>query len=327
MTKPWTKKAHEKKAIKEKKKDRPVVKEKQVPELLVDEFAGSLKRLLKALGKENENVLVIDLKRSKVVYGTFSDPSMGTVFDVYNYNGNLASLEGAELLRYIFKYTKSFFGKLFAGMNSDPKTSLIEIKAGNKPIRHWDCLEDLKLKPYSNKFLEDIFGNLNNRDQIILISTTTKTRKILRKIFEKISPYSDSRTALDAKVVDNCEDYLLARLYSLSYFGKENIYLKKNPKFVNKCRIEDKLDLIDKEFLDDEARFATTRFLERCGFTNVEVNRLCNKPINLKEAHDYISNYLANNPKPGYTELKDGDYYYDYNLIVTAFIEYLKSTL
>ena len=326
MTKPWTKKAHEKKAIKEKKKDRPVVKEKQVPELLVDEFAGSLKNILKALGKENENVLVIDLKRSKVVYGTFPDESIGkTLFDVYNYNGNLASTEGAELLRYIFKYTKSFFGKLFVGMNSDPKTDFIEIKAGNKVIRNWEILGDLKLNPY--KFLEDIFGNLNNRDQIILISTTTKTRKILRKIFEKISPYSDSRTALDAKAVDNCEDYLLDRLYSLSYFGKENIYLKKNPKFVNKCRIEDKLDLIDKEFLDDEARFATTRFLERCGFTNVEVNRLCNKPINLKEAHDYISNYLANNPKPGYTELKDGDYYYDYNLIVTAFIEYLKSTL
>lgn len=327
MTKPWTKKAHEKKAIKEKKKDRPVVKEKQVPELLVDEFVGSLKNLLKALDKKNENVLVIDLKRSKVVYGTFSDSSMGTAFDVYNYNGSLASLEGAELLRYIFKYTKSFFGKLFVGMNGDPKTGFIEITAGNKPIRHWDLLEDLKLNPYNNKFLEDCFGNLNNRDQIILISTTTKTRKILRKIFEKISPYSDSRTALDAKVVDNCEDYLLDRLYSLSYFGKENIYLKENPKFVNKCRIEDKLDLIDKEFLDDEARFATTRFLERCGFTNVEVNRLCNKPINLKEAQDYISNYLANNPKPSYTELKDSDCYYDYNLIVTVFIEYLKSTL
>ena len=327
MAKPWTKKAHEKKAIKEKKKDRPVVKEKQVPELPVDEFAGSLKKLLKALGKENENVLVIDLKRNKVVYGTFSDPSIGTVFDVYNYNGNLASFEGAELLRYIFKYTKSFFGKLFAGMNSDPKTSFIEIKAGNKPIRHWDCLEDLKLKPYSNKFLEDIFGNLNNRDQIILISTTTKTRKILRKIFEKISPYGNSETALDAEALDNCEDYLLDRLYDLSYFGKEDIYLKKNPKFVNKCRIEDKLDLIDKGLLDDEARFATTQFPERCGFSKEEVNRLCSKPINLKEAQDYMSNYLANNPKPDYTELKDGDCYYDYNLIVTAFIEYLKSTL
>ena len=327
MAKPWTKKAHEKKAIKEKKKDRPVVKEKQVPELPVDEFAGSLKKLLKALGKENENVLVIDLKRNKVVYGTFSDPSIGTVFDVYNYNGNLASFEGAELLRYIFKYTKSFFGKLFAGMNSDPKTSFIEIKAGNKPIRHWDCLEDLKLKPYSNKFLEDIFGNLNNRDQIILISTTTKTRKILRKIFEKISPYGNSETALDAEALDNCEDYLLDRLYDLSYFGKEDIYLKKNPKFVNKCRIEDKLDLIDKGLLDDEARFATTQFPECCGFSKEEVNRLCSKPINLKEAQDYMSNYLANNPKPDYTELKDGDCYYDYNLIVTAFIEYLKSTL
>lgn len=326
MTKPWTKKAHEKKAVKEKRKDQPTVKEEQVPEFPVDEFAGSLKNILKVLNKENENVLVIDLKRSKVVYGTFPDESIGkTLFDVYIYNGNLASTEGAELLRYIFKYTKSFFGKLFVGMNSDPKTGFIEIKAGNKVIRNWGILGDLKLNPY--KFLEDIFGNLNNRDQIILISTTTKTRKILRKIFEKISPYSDSRTALDAKVVDNCEDYLLGRLYSLSYFGKENIYLKENPKFVNKCRIEDRLDLIDKEFLDDEARFATTRFLERCGFTNVEVNRLCNKPINLKEAHDYISNYLANNPKPGYTELKDGDYYYDYNLIVTAFIEYLKSTL
>lgn len=326
MTKPWTKKAHEKKAVKEKRKDQPTVKEEQVPEFPVDEFAGSLKNILKVLNKENENVLVIDLKRSKVVYGTFPDESIGkTLFDVYIYNGNLASTEGAELLRYIFKYTKSFFGKLFVGMNSDPKTGFIEIKAGNKVIRNWGILGDLKLNPY--KFLEDIFGNLNNRDQIILISTTTKTRKILRKIFEKISPYSDSKTALDAKVVDNCEDYLLGRLYSLSYFGKENIYLKENPKFVNKCRIEDRLDLIDKEFLDDEARFATTRFLERCGFTNVEVNRLCNKPINLKEAHDYISNYLANNPKPGYTELKDGDYYYDYNLIVTAFIEYLKSTL
>lgn len=328
MVKPWTKKAHEKKVIKEKKKDRPVVKEKQVPELPVDEFVGSLKNLLKALGKENENVLVIDLKRSKVVYGTFPSEAIDkTVFDVYNYNGNLVSLEGAELLRYIFKYTKSFFGKLFVGMNGDPKTGFIEIKAGNKPIRHWDLLEDLKLNPYSNKYLEDVFGNLNNRDQIILISTTTKTRKILRKIFEKISPYSDSRTALDAKVIDNCEDYLLNRLYSLSYFGKENIYLKKNPRFATKCKIEDKLDLIDKEFLDNESRFATTCFLERCGFSKEDVNRLCSKPINLKEAHDYMSNYLANNPKPGYTELKDGDCYYDYNQIVTAFIEYLKSTL
>ena len=330
MTKPWTKKAHEKKALKEKKKDRTIVKETQVPEFSVDEFVGSLKNLLKALDKENENVLVIDLKRSKVVYGTFPSKDIGkTVFDVYNYNGNLASTEGAELLRYIFKYTKFFFGKLFAGMNSDPKTGFIEIKAGNKVIRRWECLEDLKLNPYggANKYLEDIFGNLNNRDQIILISTTTKTRKILRKIFEKISPYSDSRTALDAKVIDNCEDYLLDRFYSLSYFGKENIYLKENPRFVKKCRIEDKLDLIDKEFLDDEGRFATTCFLERGGFTNVEVNRLCNKPINLKEAHDYILNYLANNPKPDYTELKSGDYYYDYNLIVTVFIEYLKSTL
>lgn len=329
MAKPWTKKAHEKKALKEKKKDRTIVRETQVPEFPVDEFAGSLKNILKALNKENENVLVIDLKRSKVVYGTFPGENIGkTVFDVYNYNGNLASLEGAELLRYIFKYTKSFFGKLFVGMHSDPKTGFIEIKAGNKVIRHWEGLEDLKLNPYgANKYLEDIFGNLNNRDQIILISTTTKTRKILRKIFEKISPYSDSRTALDAKVVDNCEDYLLDRFYSLSYFGKENIYLKENPRFVKKCRIEDKLDLIDKDFLDDEARFATTCFLERCGFTNVEVNRLCNKPINLKEAHDYILNYLANNPKPDYTELKSGSYYYDYDLIVTAFIEYLKSTL
>ena len=329
MTKPWTKKAHEKKALKEKKKDRTIVKKTQVPEFSVDEFVGSLKNLLKALGKENENVLVIDLKRSKVVYGTFPSENIDkTVFDVYNYNGNLASLEGAELLRYIFRYTKSFFGKLFVGMNSDPKTGFIEIKAGNKVIRRWEGLEDLKLNPYgANKYLEDIFGDLNNRDQIILISTTTKTRKILRKIFEKISPYSDSRTALDAKVVDNCEDYLLDRFYSLSYFGKENIYLKENPRFVKKCRIEDKLDLIDKEFLGDEARFATTCFLERCGFTNAEMSRLCNKPINLKEAHDYILNYLANNPKPDYTELKGGDYYYDYNLIVTAFIEYLKSTL
>lgn len=328
MIKPWTKKAHEKKALKEKRKDQPTAKEEQVPEFPVDEFAGSLKNILKALNKENENVLVIDLKRSKVVYGTFPSENIGkTVFDVYNYNGNLASLEGAELLRYIFKYTKSFFGKLFVGMNSDPKTGFIEIKAGNKVIRRWDCLEDLKLKPYSNKFLEDIFGNLNNRDQIILISTTTKTRKILRKIFEKISPYENSGTALDAEALDNCEDYLLDRLYSLSYFGKEDIYLKKDPRFVNKCRVGDELDLIAKEFLDDEARFVTTRFPERCGFSKEEVNRLCSKPINLKEAHDYISNYLADNPKPDYTELKDSDYYYDYNLIVTAFIEYLKSTL
>lgn len=323
MAKSWTKKAHEKKALKEKKKDRTIVKETQVPGFSVDEFVGSLKNLLKDLGKENENVLVIDLKRSKVVYGTFTIDYIGKiVFDVYNYNGNLASLEGAELLRYIFKYTKFFFGKLFVGMNSDPKTGFIEIKAGNKPIRHWDRLED-----YSNKYLEDIFGDLNNRDQIILISTTTETRRILRKIFEKISPYENSGTALDAEALDNCEDYLLDRLYSLSYFGKEDIYLKKDPRFVNKCRVGDELDLIAKEFLDDEARFVTTRFPERCGFSKEEVNRLCNKPINLKEAHDYISNYLADNPKPDYTELKDSDYYYDYNLIVTAFIEYLKSTL
>ena len=83
MAKPWTKKAHEKKALKEKKKDRPVVKEKQVSGLPVDEFVGSLKKLLKALGKENENVLVIDLKRNKVVYGTFPDASTDTVLSAF----------------------------------------------------------------------------------------------------------------------------------------------------------------------------------------------------------------------------------------------------
>ena len=46
MTKPWTKKAHEKKALKEKKKDRTIVKKTQVPEFSVDEFVGSLKNLL-----------------------------------------------------------------------------------------------------------------------------------------------------------------------------------------------------------------------------------------------------------------------------------------
>lgn len=327
MAKPWTKKAHEKKALKEKKKDRTIVKETQVPGFSVDEFVGSLKNLLKALDKENENVLVIDLKRNKVVYGTFPSEGIGKiVFDVYNYNGNLASLEGAELLRYIFKYTKSTFQRQFLGMDGSSKNGFIEIKAGNVPIRYWEYL-DLKINPYGNKRLKDRFGYSNNRDQIILISTTAKTRSILRKIFEKISPYANSKTALDAEALDNCEDYLISRIYSVSFSGKDRIYLKEDPKFLNKRRIEDELDLIDKEFLDDEARFATTCFLERCGFTNVEVNRLCNKPINLKEAHDYISNYLANNSKPDYTELKDSDYYYDYNLIVTAFIEYLKSTL
>lgn len=324
MAKPWTKKAHEKKAVKE---DRSVVEEKQVPEFPVDEFVGSLKNLLKALNKENENVLVIDLKRNKIVYGTFTSEDTGkVVFDVYIYNGNLASLEGASLLSYIFKYTKSLFGRLFTGMNSYSKKGFIEIKAGNVPIRHWDYL-DLKINPYGYKRLEDRFGDSNNRDQIILISTTTKTRKILRKVFEKISPYTNSRTALDAEVLDNCKDYLISRLYSLSFFGEDHIYLKRDPKFVNKRRIEDELDLIDKEFLDDKARFVTTSFLERCGFSMEKLNRLCNNPINLKEAYDCMSNYLTKNSKLGYMESKRGDWYYDYNLIVTAFVEYLKSTL
>lgn len=42
MTKPWTKKAHEKKALKEKKKDRTIVKETQVPGFSVDEFEGNI---------------------------------------------------------------------------------------------------------------------------------------------------------------------------------------------------------------------------------------------------------------------------------------------
>lgn len=326
MAKPWTKKAHEKKALKERKEDQPVVEEKQVPEFPVDEFVGSLKNLLKALDKENENVLVIDLKRNKVVYGTFPSEGIGKiVFDVYNYNGNLASLEGASLLSYIFKYTKSFFGRQFIGMNGNSKKGFIEIKAGNEPIRHWDYL-DLKINPYGNKRLEDYFG-LNNRDQIILISTNAKTRKILRKIFEKISPYTNSRTALDAEVLDNCEDYLINRICSLSFFGKDRIYLKKDPKFVNKRRIEDELDLLDKDLLDDESRFVSTGFLNRCGFSKEEANRLCNKPVNLKEAYNFMSNYLARNSKPDYMESKRGDWYYDYNLIITAFTEYLKSTL
>lgn len=327
MTKPWTKKAHEKKALKEGRGDQPTAKEKQLPEFPVDEFVGNLKNLLRALDKENENVLVIDLKRSKVVYGTFPSEDTGKiVFDVYNYNGNLSSLEGAELLSYIFKYTKPFFIRHFAGMNGYSKKGFIEIKAGNTPIRKWDFL-DLEINPYGIKRLEDRFGDSNNRDQIILISTDTKTRKILRKVFEKISPYTNSRTALDAEVLDNCKDYLISRLYSLSFFGEDHIYLKRDPKFVNKRRIEDELDLIDKEFLDDKARFVTTSFLERCGFSMEKINRLCNNPINLKEAYDCMSNYLTKNSKPGYMESKRGDWYYDYNLIVTAFVEYLKSTL
>lgn len=327
MAKPWTKKAHEKKALKERKEDQHVVEEQQVPEFPVDEFVGSLKNLLKALDKENENVLVIDLKRNKVVYGTFPSEGIGKiVFDVYNYNGKLASLEGAELLRYIFKYTKSTFQRQFLGMDGSSKNGFIEIKAGNVPIRYWDYL-DLKINPYGNKRLEDRFGYSNNRDQIILISTTAKTRSILRKIFEKISPYANSKTALDAEVLDNCEDYLISRIYSVSFSGKDRIYLKEDPKFLTKRRIEDELDLLDKRLLDDEACFVGSGFLEGCGFPKEDINRLCNKPVNLEEAQNFISNYFAKNPKPDYMESKRGDWYYDHNLIVTAFAEYLKSTL
>lgn len=327
MAKPWTKKAHEKKALKEGRGGQPTVKEKQLPEFPVDEFVGNLKNLLRALDKENENVLVIDLKRSKVVYGTFPSEDTGKiVFDVYNYNGNLASLEGAELLSYIFKYTKPFFIRHFAGMNGYSKKGFIEIKAGNTPIRKWDFL-DLEINPYGTKRLEDRFGDSNNRDQIILISTDTKTRKILRKVFEKISPYADSRTALDAEVLDNCEDYIINRIDSLSFSGKEHIYLKEDPKFANKLRIEDELDLLDKRLLDDEARFVTTRFLKEYGFFTEEANRLCNMPVNLKEAHDYMSNYLAKNSRPEWMKSKNGDWYYDYDLLIAAFIHYLKDQL
>lgn len=327
MAKPWTKKAHEKKAIKEKRKSRLIPKEEQVPEFPVDEFAGSLKNILKALNKENENVLVIDLKKSKVVYGTFPSEGIGKiVFDVYNYNGNLASLEGAGLLRYIFKYTKSFFGRQFIGMNAYPKKGFIEIKAGNTPIRKWDFL-DLEINPYGNKRLEDQFGDSNNRDQIILISTNAKTRKILRKVFEKISPYANSRTALDAEVLDNCGDYIINRIDSLSFSGKEHIYLKKDPKFANKLRIEDELDLLDKKLLDDEARFVTTSFLRDYGFFTEEANRLCHTPVNFKEAHNYMSNYLAKNSRSEWMKAKNGDWYYDYDLLIAAFIHYLKDQL
>ncbi len=327
MAKPWTKKAHEKKALREKKKVQPTIEGKQVPGFPVNEFVGSLKNLLRVLNKENENVLVVDLKRSKVVYGTFPSEGIGKiVFDVYNYNGDLSSLEGAKLLSYIFKYTKSFFSRQFIGMNAYSKKGFIEIKAGNTPIRLWDFL-DLEINPYGTKRLEDCLGDSNNRDQIILISTDTKTRKILRKVFEKISPYANPRTALDAKVLDNCEDYILNRLHSLSYSGKDHIYLKEDPRFANKLRIEDELDLLDKRLLDDKARFVTHSFLKNCGFSTEEANRLCSRPVNLKKAYDYMSNYLTKNPEPDYTAYKRGDWYYDYNLIVTAFIEYLRSQL
>lgn len=328
MAKPWTKKAHEKKAIKEKRKDQPTAKEEQVPEFPVDEFAGSLKNILKALNKENENVLVIDLKKSKVVYGTFPSEGIGKiVFDVYNYNGNLASLEGAELLRYIFKYTKSFFGRQFIGMNAYPKKGFIEIKAGNTPIRQWGFL-DLEINPYGTKRLEDQFGDSNNRDQIILISTNAKTRKILRKVFEKISPYADSRTALDAEVLGNCGNYVINRLYSLSFFGKDShIYLKEDPKFANKLRIEDELDLLDKKLLDDKGYFITTGFLRDYGFFTEEANVLCNRPVNLKEAYNYMSNYLVKNSRSEWMTSKNGDWYYDYDLLIAAFIHYLKDQL
>ena len=59
MTKPWTKKAHEKKALKEKKKDRTIVKETQVPGFSVDEFVGSLKNLLKALDRKTKMYLLL----------------------------------------------------------------------------------------------------------------------------------------------------------------------------------------------------------------------------------------------------------------------------
>lgn len=327
MAKPWTKKAHEKKALKEGKGDQPTAKEEQVPEFPVDEFAGSLKNILKALNKENENVLVIDLKKSKVVYGTFPSEGIGKiVFDVYNYNGNLASLEGAGLLRYIFRYTKSFFGRQFIGMNAYPKKGFIGIKAGNTPIRKWDFL-DLEINPYGNKRLEDQFGDSNNKDQIILISTNAKTRKILRKVFEKISPYANSRTALDAEVLDNCGDYIINRIDSLSFSGKEYIYLKKDPKFANKLRIEDELDLLDKKLLDDKARFVTTSFLKEYGFFTEEANRLCHTPLNFKEAHNYMVNYLAKNSRSEWMKSKYGDWYYDYDLLLAAFIHYLKDQL
>lgn len=324
MIKPWTKKAHEKKLVKE-RKDLQVVEEKQV---FVDEFVGSLRRLLKDLNAEAECVLVIDLKKNKIVYGTFPsvDNVGGIAFDVCIYNGTLVSLEGAELLSYIFKYTKPFLKRYFGGMNAYPKKGFIEIKAGNTPIRKWDFL-DLEINPYGNKRLEDQFGDSNNRDQIILISTNAKTRKILRKVFEKISPYSNSKTALDAGVLGDCQDYIINRLYSISFIGDKRIYIKENPKLVNKCRIEDMLNLIDKELLNDKGYFATLRTPKNYGFSVEESNRLCNVSIDLEKAHDYISDYLAKNTRLEQICPWNGDWYYDYNLIMTAFTEYLKSLL
>lgn len=335
MAKPWTKKAHEKKALKTAKKNSSKVDTpgKVEPKTTIDAFVGSIRKLLRQLDGAHI-VLIIDLKRNKIVFGPFPsggiDEPLDNIFEEYTYNGKLVSLEGAALLKFIYKDLQTFFGRLFFGMNGLMMRDLLVVKTGLRPIRNWDFIDE-QLNPYGNKSLEDYFGSSNNWDQLIFISQSSKAHKALRRVFYKISPdFVNSKTAIDAEIKE-VKDYSIDRIKDVYCYGNNSIRFYLDPIYNKKCRIADWVDILDKSHLDDKGNFVTSRCFENYGFDEKECRRLLylNSPLNLEEVENYLIKYLKDNPKPDYTvhNYRAGEVYYDHTVIESAFIEYLRSQL
>lgn len=321
MTKPWTKKAHERELKRKTKREALQKSKKEVCERTVDEFTGNLEKLLGSINPFGR-ALVIDLKRNKIVYGT--SHKYKYLFKKLTYNGKLASLEGAALLKFIYKYTHSFFGRLFEGMNRPQKKGFVVVKAGLNVIRNWSFfINDENTNPFNcnNKRLEDSFGFTNNQDQIILISTDVKTDKILEKVFEKISPEYKLTTAMDAKV-ETVENYSIDRISEIS--GNDSIHLCKDSKVAAMWRVEDFLDAFDKMHLTETGEFVTLEFFIKNGFSEKDASLLAKHPVNLEEAAKFIyGKFLREKPK--YQSCKNGEIYFDCNLTNTALVEYFDS--
>lgn len=318
MAKPWTKKAHER-VVKRKTKRKVLQKsEKADCDIIVAEFTGNLKNLLKSVNPFGK-ALVVDLKRNKIVYGPCH--KFKYLFKEFTYNGELASLEGAALLKFIYKYTHSFFGRLFEGMNGSQKKGFVVVKAGLKVIRNWGFfINDENINQLGCKRLEDSFGFTNNRDQIILISTDDKTDKILEKVFEKISPQHGSTTAIDAKE-EIVENYSIDRISEIS--GNDLIRLCKDSSFTAMWRVEDFLDAFDKTHLTETGEFVTLHFLINNGFSEKDARKVSKYPVNLEKAAKFIyGKFLREKPKPEYQSHKNGEIYFDIDLLNTTLVEY-----
>lgn len=321
MAKPWTKKAHKKELKRKTKREALQKSKKEVCELTVAEFTENLEKLLGSVNPFGK-ALVIDLKRNKIVYGP--SHKYKYLFKELTYNGKLASLEGAALLKFIYKYTHSFLGRLFEGMNGPQKKGFVVVKAGLKVIRNWSFFvndENTNSFSCSNKRLEDSFGFTNNQDQIILISTDVKTDKILEKVFEKISPEYGSTTAMDAKS-ETIENYSIDRISEVS--GDDSIHLCKDSSVAAMWRVEDFLDTFDKLHLTETGEFVTLEFFIKNSFSEKDARLLAKHPVNLEEAAKFIyGKFLREKPK--YQSCKDGEIYFDCNLINTALVEYFDS--